>query len=268
MGGLHLNGGCEKHQPGHAIGRRLDHQPSLHQGSFVPLRERLVSHGLDQLREQSTKPADGLRLGDRKRPGQDRRSIPRLDIVEGIDQQVGVPLRDAPLGEGIERRPIPIHQGLGARDQRPGRILGDTQRRRDLEPHGPLDHVGLTATVACRVDERLAPHRVHPHRALRRVDGHHHIDLADEIERIGPAFLGEPLPGVTTRVGTLLVRCGFADVCHTQTLEHTSDILPVVHTSRPPPTASPASPRDREPATTPPAQSRPTAAWRRADAPE
>ena len=81
-------------RPRHPIAHRLDVHPAVRQRSLVALREGHDACGLDQLSQRATEFTHRLRLGQHQRSPS--RSLPqvRLELIETVDQDLGVPLGD------------------------------------------------------------------------------------------------------------------------------------------------------------------------------
>jgi hypothetical protein len=54
-----------------------------------------------------------------------------------------------------------VHHRLGEGQQPAGGVLGDPQRRGQLQPDAAFDHLGQHPAIDCRIPQRLPPHHVH-----------------------------------------------------------------------------------------------------------
>ncbi len=85
----------------------------------------------------------------------------------------------------VEHGRVPFHERLAPGHHRGGFVLGDPQRRRDLQPHRTLHHSSEHPAAASGIYQRLPAEHVHTDQPLRSLHGDHVGDLDQMVQRVG-----------------------------------------------------------------------------------
>ena len=207
-------------QGAHPIAPGLEHHPPGLHRRRVPLFQRRGPHRLDQPVQGAAERADRLRLREHQSPRRRVRTQRRVELVDRIGEQHGMPFGDPATREGVQHQRVAVHHRLGMPDHPPCDVLGDPHRRRQLQPDRPLHDLRDPRTPTRRFNQQLPPHRIDPGEPLRCEHPLHHGRLHHQIHDIRHGQPRQLLPRQAAELHCV-ERC--LRIVHEPRVEHSYD---------------------------------------------